>query len=623
MRRSNTGIRRRLVTFVLIYCIICTGTISSVEGQNDSARNDWTGPNLDRIRYTLFNGSYPGAGGDAHRAEVLALIDGEIDAITTTVHYTEDMVTILETANIELVQFYRTAAFDLRFNCEYWPLNITEFRRAIHYAVDKETLCSLQDMLPQDSQIIPPHPFSIENEMEHHYYQPEIAEGAALLDSIEFIDIDHDGVREAPNGEELAPIEVKFMRIPAAGPLAEQAADAVVEALHNLNISAFSSRVYDTSEAWQEYSSGNYMMYTGWTHSWEFNLESWIRDWGPSNLKKWSNATFNAYADVARSSMDFNEITNAVKQMQHIMIEECPNIVLMQIPLFTAYRSDCHENFTEHPCGGSYTFFTGLSACNITVNSTGGCLNFGMSSDIIEVPTHVSPNPSAYWWLSDENLMGMMHDSLCQIDPNLNVIDWLLEDVTIECHDDDSTIPEGHTRISLDIVDNAKWSDGNPIIMNDVSFSINWYRENMPYTSDTLSNLIYCMAKTPDLLVMEFNTQTFWNWYRVCFLPILPSHATSQYALDPIEKKMSPVVFDESLIVSGPFMASEQVKGKYFEIVQNPYYWKNPKNIPQEVNDTNNTTPPPVDLTLSLTVGAIGAASIILVGGIVITRKYN
>ncbi len=622
MRRSDAGLRRILVAIALIYCIVASGWTLPVASQSDTTNDDWSGPYLDRIRYILFNGSYPGASGDPYRAQVLALLDGEIDALTTDVHEPVDRLAVEEASDIELVQFYRTAAIDLRFNCECWPFNISAFRRAIHYAVDKDGLNAIQGGLSQDSQIIPAHPLSVENDLEHHYYEPEVAEGAALLDSLGFTDIDHDGWREAPNGEDLPPLEVKYLQISIAGPMAAEAADSVVDALNKLNVSAYSTRIYDYDEALDTYYNRDYMMFTGFTHAYEFNLEEWITQWR-YNTKAWTNATFNSYADLALSSLNYDEIANVIKQMQYIMIEDCPNIVLIQIPLFNAYRTDCLENITEHPCGGATTFFTGLTACNSTENATGGCLRIGMSSDIIELPSYTNPNPSTYYWLYHDNLMGMMHDSLCKIDPNLDVINWLLDEVTIEGHDDDSSIPEGHTRISLDIVDNAFWSDGTAIKTSDVSFSINWFRENHPDGQQALGDLIYCAALSPDLLQLEFRTQTFWNFYKICFLPIIPAHKSNQYAQDLITTKMSPVVFNENLVVSGPFMASEQVPGEYIELVQNPYYWKNPKNIPIPMNDTTATTPPFSNLTMPLIAGAIGAASVILVGGVLIQKKLE
>ncbi len=364
----------------------------------------------------------------------------------------------------------------------------------------------------------------------------------------------------------------------------------------------------------------------------DMTLDGWIEDY-LYNRPDWTNSTYEEYADIALHSTDNDEVKEAVKQLQRIWIEDAPSFIMGQLPLFSAYRTDTFEGIIEHGHYGPHSFFTGISAYNASVNAIGGTLRFGTlhAAARIEETVYLSPSTcdlDVNTWFTVKNHMEMMHDSLAIIDPDFNVINWLAKDVRIESHSDDAGIPEGSTRIQVEIVPNAKWSDGEPLTANDVVYTINWIQENMHYRGYDVDEVIpefsRCVALNPTQLEIVFPVESYWNWYRICFLPILPAHAPNQY--NPVRNyELTPEEFNENLVVSGPFMASEWVQGEYIELVQNPYYWRNPNNIPEVPNNTSTTgTIPPllVDLALPLAVGAIGAASVIIVGGVIVRKRY-
>jgi ABC-type transport system substrate-binding protein len=596
-------------------------TFPGVVAQPETSSDNWVGPYLDKIQYIFVNGTNPNDWYDEYRSQIQALIDGEIDVMTTQAHDPEDVEALGTAANVELVKFWRSAAYDAKINCDRWPLNISDVRKALHLAIDKNAMSAIQGLRPHDSPIISPLPLSIELEMEHHYYEAEVEEGNVILDSLGFLDIDSDGWREGPGGVEIPPINIEFYRGIGSGPLNEDNANLIADAFHNLNIDAYSTRLFNVPARMSSYDF-DIFLYAMIGH--DLTLDSWIR-WMLSR-PDWSNATFEALANVALHSVDYDEVAQAFKEMQYIWVEDAPHIILMQLPLYSGYRTDLFDGIVEHPSYGPHSFFTGLNAHNASEGSTGGTIRYGTTggwssdTEVIRLPSRTCGIDVSNWFHVKSH-MEMMHDSLAMIDPELNVVNWLAEECTIETHDDDATIPEGNTRILVNLVQNAKFSDGTLLTAEDVAYSINWFLENNDLEFD-IRDISTLFATSPFQVELQFTTESFWHWYKVCFIPILPKHAPTQYEPDsPGSNTYEPKEFNEDLVVSGPFMASEWRLGEYIEIVQNPYYWRKPM-----INTTTTTTTTPItggDLMLPIIAGVAGAATVIVIGGFVVLKKID
>jgi ABC-type transport system substrate-binding protein len=351
----------------------------------------------------------------------------------------------------------------------------------------------------------------------------------------------------------------------------------------------------------------------------DLTLDSWINNW--LAREDWSNATFEALADVALHSIDFDEVTDALKQMQYIWVDEAPGIMHQRFPLFSGYRTgtDAIDGVVEHASYGPHSFFTGLNA-----RATGGTIRYGTIGFPDEV-VRLLPYTCAIDvtnWFSVKTHMEMMHDSLAVIDPELNVVNWLAEDYTIETHDDDPTIPDGNTRIVIDLVEDAMFSDRTRLTAEDVVYSILWFAENFNLEIEP-SDIAVCYARGLFQVEIQFNTESFWHWYKICFIPIIPKHAANQYErLSSSGFRLTPEDFNEDLVVSGPFMASEWVLHEYIDIVPNPHYWRTlPRDTTTTTTPPTTTAEPPPSPFLPIIAGIAGAATVIIVGGYAISRK--
>jgi peptide/nickel transport system substrate-binding protein len=233
------------------------------------------------------------------------------------------------------------------------------------------------------------------------------------------------------------------------------------------------------------------------------------------------------------------------------------------------------------------------------------------------------------------NINSMMWDSLIAIDGQGNDVNWLAESYLAETHDDNSEIPEGYTQFTFNMIQNATWTDGRPITAEDAAFSLNYFRDSPgnPYGPD-LSEMTAAYAPTPYTLIVQFSSESFWHLHTVSYKPVIPKHVFQLIGLEGwnLWNPNPPVT---SMVTSGPFNVSDYVAGEFCEMTYNPNYFYDMRNYEEDTGPTTTTddttptdtgdgdgdTPPPVDPTMALVAGAVGAAVVILVGGYVLMRQ--
>ena len=139
---------------------------------------------------------------------VLALQKGEIDAYIG--YMTPEVVKKLKSIPGVAVHLYISDTFFYwGFNDAKWPFNITEFRRALAYAVNKEII--VKDLLmgygiPGNPGVVPPIGVNAKwcDKELFNMYKFNLTKTAEILDRLGFRDVDHDGWREAPNGKDFS-----------------------------------------------------------------------------------------------------------------------------------------------------------------------------------------------------------------------------------------------------------------------------------------------------------------------------------------------------------------------------------------------------------------------------------
>ena len=598
------SMRAILVSFltVLIYSdvilILCAGAAQ--------IGNQWSGPWVDRIVYKIIQDD---------TEQIHALIDGEVDIIGGQLD-PAFLDQLYDAEDVEVSKVLRFGYGITEINCAKYPMNITNFRRAVAFALDKHRIIEegwlgLAELL--DCYIPRQHPASIEDEMSYHYYDENITEGVRLLELEGFIDSDGDGWREGPGPD--GPGTVDLHTIFVEGPQTTQISlflDIVVQALTNLNIRA-ESRYISIYDYGPQFDPVEYDMVFHGKNWHDFDLDSYAREFFSysnnsfHNLPHWSNNTWNMLANVVLTSTDYNEIIEAVKQMEHIWVHSCPAIVMYQNYRFTAYKSDNFEGVVSSIIEGAPNYYTNLRVHKKEDTVFGGTYTWANPLEILSF-NHYSIN-SAY----ADNVLQMLFDPMVRIGPDGNNINWMCDDFSVLTHSDDRSVPDGHTRILIDVVQNATWSDGTPVTAEDFAFTWNFIRDHVPEVAANLVDMVACYAPTAYQLFCEFNSESYWHWHSLSYQSVIPKQVWTEFSGDYDEYQPNSSTIDE-MIVSGAFIPVKWKIGDYIELVQNPTYFRNPRNLPTTTSAETTTTRTPILPDIDPPIPPV-----IIVGGILVS----
>jgi peptide/nickel transport system substrate-binding protein len=242
----------------------------------------------------------------------------------------------------------------------------------------------------------------------------------------------------------------------------------------------------------------------------------------------------------------------------------------------------------------------------------GGTFRWSNPLDIDSFNTMVTS--SAY----SMNILNMLYDSLITQDEEGEDVLWLAESYEAETNDDNPAVPEGYTRFTFDIIQNATWTDGTPLTAEDVAFSLNYFRDapGNPYGTD-LTEMTAAYAPTTYRMVVEFSTESYWHLHTVGYKPIIPKHVFEDIGLESWNL-WNPIPPDDEMVTSGPYNVSDYVAGEFTELTRydNFFYGFDYGEGPGDDGDVF-----PQELLLAVVAGAVGAAVVILVGGYVLMRQ--
>jgi peptide/nickel transport system substrate-binding protein len=242
-------------------------------------------------------------------------------------------------------------------------------------------------------------------------------------------------------------------------------------------------------------------------------------------------------------------------------------------------------------------------------------------------------------------ILSELWPSLYGFGPDLNPWPDLAETMITETHADNPAVPDGHTRFTIDIIQNATWTDGEPLTADDVAFSYTYAFESAPYGNPAgtdIGDLVAAYAPTPYRCVVEFSTESYWHFSNFAYDTVIPEHIFNDDTGIGYEgwNTWNPV-FDpaEPNVNCGPYIFSDYEAGEFYELEYNPDFHYCPEHINPTTTETTTDTGtdtgtdtttdtgtgggevPTFDATLAIVAGAVGAAVVILVGGFVLLRQ--
>ncbi|MET3698472.1 peptide/nickel transport system substrate-binding protein [Bacillus oleivorans] len=282
-----------------------------------------------------------------------ALQAGEIDAISTSI--APELVNQFESnPALKVVRGagYSTTLFQI--NAEKYPMSETAFRKAIDYAIDKQNL--VDTLLLGYAELGSPgfiHPSSLYyNDELTPVFDPDQAE--QLLEEAGFTDTDGDGFREDQNGEQISLTTLVYSN----NPIRIRAAELISESLNNIGIrntvQAMDATTVD-SLMWPEFDVSKGRDYDlglwGWSNTMQLFPDRMIELFhsdpsiGSVNIGGYSNPEFDQLSEQLQSTLDEEERTSIIKEMQAFIAEEAPFITLYYQEIVNAYNPEVYDGY--------------------------------------------------------------------------------------------------------------------------------------------------------------------------------------------------------------------------------------------------------------------------------------
>ncbi|MHA2348384.1 MAG: ABC transporter substrate-binding protein [Candidatus Thorarchaeota archaeon] len=606
MNKNNT---KRVIALCLAFAFLFMAVSPMfAHAQTMDLGHEKTGPFLERIVYDVI---------EDEATQILAIQNNQIDMLDSQLNTI--YLPVLEAAdNIGIEQNLRNGFGIISINTQSWPLNYTALRRAIAFAADKEAISDqVWDgfSVPQDSYIPQTNPWSIEGTLPYTYYAEDLVTARQVLADGGFVDLDDDGFVEAPNGEAFDILVECAISSPQAIEVGQIVAASMVAA--GIDARSEPTDFYDYLQ--RLYHHGDYQM-VFYGNTWgnfdvdqleEFNsayiTESFLNEWN------FVNATYDALIPQLMEESDPDLVRAAAEEMQRILVYESPFIICYENTQFWAYRTDRFEGFVPDELAGLAGYWT-LYKTHLKEGEGGpygGTLRTSNSLDIDSF--NFMTSTSGY----SQYINNMMWDSLGVVDGEGNDMLWLAESYTIETHDDNAAIPDGYTRYTFDILQNATWTDGMPLTGEDVAFSMNFLRDapGTIYSAD-LRQMTAAYSTTTYQVVIEFGSESYWNFHMFFYKPILPKHIFQGWL--NTWNQWNPIPPTDAMVTSGPYNVSEYIAGEFTEMTYNPNFFYGPDRGDEPPTPTPTTGP---DLTMAIVAGAVGAAVVILIGGYVLLRQ--
>ncbi len=601
--------KRLIISLFIITLILSPYSITMLADAQDVGVEQKTGPFVDSIVFHVIT---------SVDQQILALQDNDIDIIGQFL--SGEQSSVLEASeNIEIAQTLQNGYGYVAINTAKYPLNITAFRRAIAFALDKEKISEdalLNYSIPLDSCIPRINPFSAEDQLADCYYISDMTTAQQLLADAGFSDIDSDGVTEAPDGSDFC-VEL-FIPDTFLDGNPNSVGEVFETALQNLHINytretddwlcGIYNRLYfhqDYDIAFLETRFANFDVDWMASKFWSENANV-----SYTNYANFQNSSFDSLRDQLLNSTDLLQVSEAVEEMQKIIAYECPIIVCYEKYDLVAYRTDTFEGFVNAKIRGALSWWTNYKVHlqEYEVDPLGGTFRFSFPLDIGTF------NPLLTASTYDKRIFSLFYDSIIRQDTEGNDILWLAESIAVETHEDNSTVPDGNTRVTMDIIQNATWSDGLPLTAEDIAFALNYYRNHEwnstwaplgNYILHGLERINSIDLITSHKLQIEYDSESYWLLHDFCYKPILPKVVLEELGPDGW-LTWDPDPRSEVMVTSGPFNVTQYEPGESIELIRNPHYFYR-----YQASDATSE-PIPTDEIPWLLYGSIGVISVLI-----------
>ncbi|MFX1299972.1 MAG: ABC transporter substrate-binding protein [Promethearchaeota archaeon] len=599
------SLRNRLlfITVLLIGVLICTNLLFA--NKPNTVRAEWTYPDgydphggyLDRVTFVVYPYEDEPLGLQALKANIIYAWDERVPVV--------NIVELQATAGVEVAtepgDFYRMFCL----NCDRFPTNITGYRRAIAYALDKGAVVQASTggvAFLQDCAIpITLGNWTYEGELTETYYSKNIIAANASLEAAGFRDLDGNGWRDydADNSTTLSPgdildVDFEIDLYHTAGHV--PSGNAVEIACQGLNQCGIMAQV-----APQDF----YIMYDMLTY-----YDFWLSCFTFTNMDSadllfdlfhsstgnnqwyfggWSNATYDAAAEALMRASTESEANEWAWKCQELLWYEQPMIVCYNDVYTHAYRTDIWEGYIN--MRGRNRITNGYSLVHIKLKEeSGGPFGCNPTEYIMSLNEGLD---TTNWLMSNSKhtskVFQLVYEELTTISP----YDWTHQPSLAYAWETHATnasgdIQEGE-KYTFHLYENATWHDGKPVTATDVAFSLTLGLQD-PYNAQNYLNVYKTNIIDSHTIEIFTNTTGYFEWTRSTGFTVYPAHIWSTH---PNVTMWQPNV--DELVGSGPYVFSAHVPGQYV-VLERHSDWH--FAVPQPPRTPCWNPPPPTPPTL-------------------------
>lgn len=483
-----------------------------------------------------------------------------------------------------------------------FPTNLTAFRRAMAFGVDK-IMANVDNFggggIPLDSYIpLIATEWEVESQLNEHFYEADYVSGNTSLENAGFTDLDGDGWREYDknsngvwdNSTDLDDDDPAL----AIEIYADQDDDPTINlamiAQDGLEHMGMRSTVVilDSITLQMNVFNGNFWAFSYNTVVEAENIPVFLYDYFRTgqdfndNVFRFSNPTIDAILDDMDEAITLENVKEKVTEVVTLLVYEQPSIVFYSGAHVNAYRTDKLEGFFEFKGNG---FTGGNPYCATKVhlnNSLGGPLGgtFRMSTfDDLETTNILMVSEK-----STTMIMGYVYEELWQVDPNTwdpipgLAYNWTIEQTTT---DNARNIQDGQ-KWTFYLYKNATWHDGHPVTSEDVRYSFETIWPTSPFRQFEIDNIYRYEIPDEHTIAIYTNKSGYFEWGQATSHKVLPKHIWEN-----VGNFTNWIPNNTEIIGSGPYKWDQYVPGEYVSLLRHEdWHW----DIREVLDLTTSTT---------------------------------
>ncbi|MFW9778443.1 MAG: ABC transporter substrate-binding protein [Candidatus Heimdallarchaeota archaeon] len=511
---------------------------------------------------------------------MLALESGEIDAHTEPVQ-TPYLAQLLRNPDIQVQVTLANRYRVLYLNNVKFPLNITGFRRAIAFGMDKY---KINDQAiggsgqPLDSYIsLAMTEWEAESTLTTHFYDVDVAAGNASLEAAGFRDLDNDGWREwdADNSGTWTAGDLDdndsalvIDMWPSVG--FQPAIVAATVAQDGLALMGIRTTVTEKpfTDILDSLIDGTFWVAVFTTGLPTLNPTKVLYDEfhssSPDNMQygaRFQNTTIDSILQAMVDSKTVNDVKTSAKQAAVLLAYEQPYIVCYNDVLTDAWRTDKFDFPLTFASAGRVSSDNHYSVTHARLlnGSYGGILKMSNGGSMSTI------NPAMQKSRHEANINNKIYEGVLDIDPNtLDAIPRLAYAWEIDPWVE-GAITDG-AKYTYHLYPNATWHDGVPVTAHDLNFTM---FEIIPQTLGEFNERQDIKkVEIPDAntYVLYVNRSTYFEFVDITFGMgyIFPKHiwepnAAGNYAT------FEPVT-GTTWVGSGPYKVKSRVPGELIKL---------------------------------------------------------